>query len=260
MNDRKTLLAVGATGSIGRLVVAQAFEAGYSVRALVRNPKDAQSFPFGVEIAVGDLTRPENLKAALTGVDAIVFTLGTYGGDQEAAKAVDYGAVRNILAALPDRSVRVALMSAIGVTDRKGVHDWKRLGERLLRASRLLYTIIRPGWFDYNKPDQQRIVMLQGDRRQTGTPQDGVISRDQIARVLVQSLSCQGAIRKTFEIVAESGSEPDDLEPVFAMLEPDTAEGLDGACDSANMPLAEEPPFVREDLAVEVVRSRAAGL
>jgi uncharacterized protein YbjT (DUF2867 family) len=46
---------------------------------------------------------------------------------------------------------------AIGVTNRDGnynrqaeAHDWKRRGERLVRASGLPYTIVRPGWFDYN--------------------------------------------------------------------------------------------------------------
>jgi len=30
--------------------------------------------------------------------------------------------------------------------------------------------------------------MLQGDRRQSGSPADGVIARDQIARILIDSL------------------------------------------------------------------------
>lgn len=42
-------------------------------------------------------------------------------------------------------------MTAIGVTNREGddnrqteAHDWKRRGERLVRASGLPYTIVRP--------------------------------------------------------------------------------------------------------------------
>ena len=35
-----------------------------------------------------------------------------------------------------------------------------------LRASGLPYTIVRPGWFDYNAADQHRLVLLQGDTRQ----------------------------------------------------------------------------------------------
>lgn len=62
-------------------------------------------------------------------------------------------------------------------------HDWKRRGERLVRASGLGYTIVRPGWFDDNDADQQRLVMLQGDRRWASDPSDGVVSRAQIAQV-----------------------------------------------------------------------------
>ena len=54
-----------------------------------------------------------------------------------------------------------------------------------MRASGLPYTIVRPGWFDYNDPDQQQLVMLHGDRRWAGDPSDGVVSRAQIAQTLV---------------------------------------------------------------------------
>jgi len=69
------------------------------------------------------------------------------------------------------------------------VHDWKRRGEQLVRASGLPYTIVSPGWFDYNPPDQHRLVFLQGDRRQVGDFSDGVVARRQIAHVLVESFS-----------------------------------------------------------------------
>ncbi len=248
MTDPATLLAVGATGSIGRLVVARAVREGHAVRVLVRDAGRAGCFPPGVELAVGDLTRADSLEAAVAGIDAVVFTHGTYGGGLDAARAVDYGGVRNVLAALDGREARVALMTAIGVTDRKGAHDWKRRGERLLRASGLPYTIVRPGWFDYNTSAQRRLVMLQGDRRQSGTPRDGVIARDQLAEILVRSLRSPAALRKTFELVAENGPEPADVEALFAALDPDAADALDGVHDMANMSLAGEPEQVQGDL------------
>ncbi len=58
--------------------------------------------------------------------------------------------------------------------------------------------------FDYNNDDEHRIVMLQGDRRHAGTPEDGVISREQIAQVLVTALSNDAAKNKTFELVADN--------------------------------------------------------
>ncbi|MDF2442858.1 MAG: hypothetical protein JWR01_1061, partial [Subtercola sp.] len=100
----------------------------------------------------------------------------------------------------------------IGVTRRGASHDWKRRGERLVRASGNAYTIMRPGWFDYNDADQLRITLLQGDTRHAAGP--------------------------------------DDLDPLFANLDPDAPDGIDGVRDQANLPLAEEPQRVRDALPI----------
>ena len=131
-------------------------------------------------------------------------------------------------------------MTAIGVTDRKGTHDWKRRAERLVRLGGHPYTIVRPGWFDYNDPDQCRLVFLQGDKRHTGTPRDGVIARRQIAQVLVAGLTCEAAMRKTLELVAEKGAAQPNLEPLFAALDGDVPGAADAVHDASNMPL--DPP------------------
>lgn len=255
MSSITTVLVVGATGSIGRHVAAEALAAGYTTRALVRDPARA-SLPAGVEMVTGDVTSPETLAAAVAGVDGIVFTLGSDGEGSRGAETVDYGGVRNLLEALGDARPRIALMTSIGVTNRASSYnrstqsaDWKRRSERLVRASGLEYTIVRPGWFDYHSPDQQRIVMLQGDTRHTGSPADGVIARRQIARVLVAALASPAAERTTFELVAETGDEQVDLEPVFAALDTDPAGSLEGVRDLANQPLEDEPERVRQDLA-----------
>ena len=250
-----TVLVVGATGSIGRLVVEQVLRRAHSVRALVRDTGRARDLPAQAECVVGDLTKPASLVAAVEGIDAIVFTHGGDGGGKAAAEQVDYGGVRNVLRALGSRTARIALMTAIGVTDRAGafnratrIHDWKRRGERLVRASGLPYTIVRPGWFDLQAPGQDRLVFLQGDTRHAGNPSDGAIARRQIAEVLVASLSSAAALRKTFELVAERGPAPKDLEPLFAALQADPPGTLDAVHDSPNMPLSAEPASVRQDL------------
>jgi uncharacterized protein YbjT (DUF2867 family) len=254
--DRKMILVLGATGSIGSLVVEQALRQGHGVRALMRSRAKARQLPPEAEVVVGDVTRPETLLPALEGVDAIVFTLGSDGAGKVGAETVDYGGVRNVLRALDGRSARIALMTSIGVTNRTGdynrrteVHDWKRRSERLVRASGLPYTIVRPGWFDYNRPDQHRLTFLQGDTRQAGDPSDGVVARRQIAEILVHSLSSDRALRKTFELVAERGPPQDDLDALFAPLEADLPGSLDGVQDLANMPPDAEPGRVREDFA-----------
>jgi uncharacterized protein YbjT (DUF2867 family) len=255
MSTRLTVLVVGATGSIGRLVVEEALRERHAVRALVRNRGKARQLPPEAQVVVGDVTRPDTLSGPVDGVDAVVLTLGSDGAGKVGAETVDYGGVRNLLRALGARPARIALMTAIGVTNRTGDYnrrtealDWKRRSERLVRASGRPYTIVRPGWFDCNAPNEHRLVLLQGDKRQAGDPSDGVIARRQIAEVLVRSLTSPEADRKTFELVATSGEAQPDLGPLFGALDADPPGSLDAVHDTANMRPEQEPQRVRDDL------------
>ncbi|MGI5459632.1 SDR family oxidoreductase [Streptomyces sp. CA-249302] len=244
-----TVLVVGATGSIGRLVVAEAIARGHTTRALVRDiGKARRVLPAEVQLAVGDITQPDTLPGAVADVDAIVLTHGS----MSAPETVDYGGVRNVLAALDGQKPHIVLMTAIGVTARSSAYnhllEWKRRSERLVRASGLPYTVVRPGWFDMNDPDEQRPVFLQGDTRRSGGPADGAVSRHRIAQVLVAAVATPEAVRRTFELVAEQGPAPGDPTPLFAALDEDAPGALDAVRDEANMPLEREPQRVRDDL------------
>ena len=86
------VLVIGATGSIGRLVVARLLELGDRPRALTRDVERARRvLGSDVDVVAGDLTDPGSLATAVDDVAAVVLTHGaTYGsGDYE---AVDYGA------------------------------------------------------------------------------------------------------------------------------------------------------------------------
>jgi uncharacterized protein YbjT (DUF2867 family) len=168
MNDRPAhVLVVGATGSIGRLVVAAAQRHGLHVTGLVRDPAKADRLLPGAELVRGDLEQPDSLAEALAGVDAVVFTHGGNGSPDQ-ARRIDYGGVAAVLHALDGRQPRIALMTSIGVS-RQGrgsvgeLLDWKRRSERLVRASGAPYTIVRPGWFDSVGPGDDRLVLAQGD-------------------------------------------------------------------------------------------------
>lgn len=259
--SRMTVLVVGATGSVGRLVVNEAIRQGCAVRALVHNRAKAGQLSPEAQVVIGDVTQPNTLSRTTDGISAIVFTLGSDGAGKTGAENVDYSGVRNILNALGSRKARIALMTSIGVTNRASsynrtteAHDWKRRSERLVRASGLPYTIVRPGWFDYNGRDEHRLILLQGDRRQAGNPSDGGVERRQIAEVLVHSLSSDHALRKTFELIATTGPAPDDFDSLFAALDADLPGALDGVRDMANMPLDEEPERVRDDLNAVLAR------
>lgn len=253
---RGTILVIGATGGVGRHVVRQAVTAGLRTRALVRSAqRGARLLPVGTELVVGEATRGADVALALESVDGVILTHGSHGAPGQ-AEAVDYGIVRLLVEAAlgTGRPVRVTLMTALGVTVHDSHHDrttglatWKRRSERLLRASGLPYTIVRPGWFDYEAQDEHRLVARQGDGRREGSPGDGAISREQLGRVLLATQTVDGAEGVTLELVAERGAEQEDLRALFTGLHSDRPGEVDGALDPDTLPLSDEPQRVLED-------------
>jgi nucleoside-diphosphate-sugar epimerase len=68
------LALTGATGFIGQYLVRELPNHGHRVRILLRRPA---AVPTGTASAmIGDLTRPQNMSAALEGVDAVIHSAG----------------------------------------------------------------------------------------------------------------------------------------------------------------------------------------
>ena len=68
----------GTTGFIGRYLLRELTKRGYRVRALLRRPA---TIPMPTASAViGDLARPQNMSAALAGVDAVIHSAGIAQG------------------------------------------------------------------------------------------------------------------------------------------------------------------------------------
>jgi uncharacterized protein YbjT (DUF2867 family) len=243
----KHVLVLGGTGSIGRLVVARLIVLGDEARALTRNPDRARrTLPRHTEVVAGDVTDPTSIAAALDGIDAVVMTHGaTYGSGDYAD--IDYGAVPALLEALEGRVVQVALMSSIGVTGTGGsprdLLNWKRRGERLLRASGLPYTIVRPGWFDAGTGTEQHVDLRQGDSTEYGP-----VRRAHVVETLVQALRTQAATSRTVEVFSTAGPAITDWDAAFAGTDKDQTGSLDGAHDRTGLPVDREPDRVRTDL------------
>jgi dihydroflavonol-4-reductase len=117
------VLVTGATGFMGRALVARLLEEGRAVRVLERRPSDAfDGLP--VERVTGDVTQPETLPAACAGAD-VVFNLAgvlSYDAKDEARlQAVNVDGLTNLLTAARQagsgRVVQVSSTAALGYTE-----------------------------------------------------------------------------------------------------------------------------------------------
>jgi uncharacterized protein YbjT (DUF2867 family) len=70
-----TTVVIGATGKVGREVVAQLLAKGEQVRAATRNPGAAE-LPKGASAVQVSLERQETLRKALAGADRLFAVLG----------------------------------------------------------------------------------------------------------------------------------------------------------------------------------------
>ncbi|MDR7281065.1 SDR family oxidoreductase [Catenuloplanes atrovinosus] len=81
MRENALCLVTGATGYIGGRLAPRLVQAGFRVRCLARNAGRLRDVPWAgqVEIAEGDVSRPDTLTAALDGVDVAYYLIHSLG-------------------------------------------------------------------------------------------------------------------------------------------------------------------------------------
>jgi uncharacterized protein YbjT (DUF2867 family) len=222
---REIVLVVGATGGVGQHVTSKLLERGEPVCLLVRNPVRIRTLFGDVPcVFVGDTRQPESLTPALSDVRAVICATGTTTpAGSNSPEHVDYRGVRNLVEAA--RAARVGhfvLVSSCAVTrpdhplnNFGQVLTWKLKGEDALRASGLMYTVVRPGGLTNEPGGQAALTFAQGDRI------SGMVSRADVAEVCIQALRQPNARNVTFEVVQAQGAPVDNWATLFATLSPD---------------------------------------
>jgi uncharacterized protein YbjT (DUF2867 family) len=182
------VLVTGATGRVGRAVVARLLDADVPVRALTRRPATA-GLPAAVDVVAGDLTVPESLDAALQGVGA-VFLLWT--APPSTAPAV--------VARLASHARRVVFLSSPHRTPHPFFQQPNPGAllhaevERLIAAAGLASTIVRPGMFASNARLWWASMIRDGDvvRWPYGAAETAPIDERDIAAVAARALHGDG--------------------------------------------------------------------
>jgi uncharacterized protein YbjT (DUF2867 family) len=150
------ILVTGATGTVGRELVAELVRRGAQVRALSRNPT-AAAFPAGVETVTADLGDPGTLGLALADIER-VFMLAT-GPARLGHETNLVAAARRAGAA---RLVKLSALTAGDAAADDIITRWHRAAEEAVTSSGLSWTILRPGAFMSNTLSWTGPVRHQG--------------------------------------------------------------------------------------------------
>jgi uncharacterized protein YbjT (DUF2867 family) len=144
------ILVTGATGFIGRQVVARLMADGRRVRCLLPENK-LKNLPWEQEpeIVVGKMLDEEALFKACTGVNTIIHLENAqWWGRPRELERVELVGTRNLMAAARSARVgRVITISQLGASPSAAytLLRMKGIVEEIIRASGLAYTIIRSG-------------------------------------------------------------------------------------------------------------------
>jgi NADH dehydrogenase len=147
------ILITGATGYIGRHLVARLVEMGERPRCLVRDSERAATvLPADkVDFVIGETTQPASLEAAVQGIDTIVhaafMTADRKQSAQDHYEATNVGGTSNLVLAAKVAGIhRIIEISGLGTRpDKPGSYMQGRyLAEKVLMDSGLGWTIIRP--------------------------------------------------------------------------------------------------------------------
>jgi dihydroflavonol-4-reductase len=117
-------LVTGASGFVGRAVVAALLAQGREVRVVVRSPGSRALQGLDVEIVRGDLTEPASLSAALPGCSRLFHVAADYRlwvPDPAAMYATNVAGTRSLLQAAFDAGLeRVVYTSTVGALGNPG--------------------------------------------------------------------------------------------------------------------------------------------
>lgn len=200
------VLVIGANGQIGQKVVRLLHaNEQYTVRAMVRKEEQLEKLKNeNIEAVYASLEGTvKELEAAMKGCDAVVFTAGSggsTGSDKTLLIDLD-GAAKSIEAAENVGVNRFIMVSALQAHHRENWNEnlkpyyvAKHYADKILEASSLDYTIIRPGGLT-NDAGTGKVDVATNLTR-------GTIPREDVAKVVITSLTEEGTYKKSFDLLA----------------------------------------------------------
>ena len=199
------LFVVGATGGTGREIVDQALARGHRVTAFVRSPQRLGPPRERLRVVPGDPLSTDAIGAALSGHDAV---LSAIGPRTRGKTAVVQDGARAIATAMKAIGLRRLVVVSVGLlftdaglvgallrnTFLRGVADDSEAMERMVRASDLDWTIVRPPRLTHG-PRTESYAVSDG-RLPNGVGGTASIARSDLAHFLLDEVERGGHLRQ----------------------------------------------------------------
>src|SRR5690348_5079034 len=138
------ILITGASGTVGKAVLAEVARTGEKHRAMYRSKEDAAKAPAGTEVVIADFADKTSLAVALRGIESVYLVCSPIPDLVQLEG--------NVIDACVSIGVsRIVLNSALGAGDySKSFPSWHRKVEDKLKGSKVEHCILRPNSFMQN--------------------------------------------------------------------------------------------------------------
>ncbi|MEQ9877587.1 SDR family oxidoreductase [Pectobacterium aroidearum] len=204
----------GASGQLGRLVIAQLLEKvpASDIVVLVRDVnKVADLSAKGVKVKAADYNQPEALASALQGVDKVLLISSSEVGQRAAQH-------RNVIEAAVKAGVKLVAYTSLLHADKSplALAEEHRQTETLLKDSGLPHVLLRNGWYTENYAASIPAALEHGVF--IGSAGEGKITsatREDFAAAAVAVLTQEGQVGKVYEL---AGDEPYTLAELAAEI------------------------------------------
>ncbi|CAJ1399262.1 unnamed protein product [Effrenium voratum] len=144
---KTSVLVLGSTGTVGRQVVRQLLNAGYSVRCMLRNRAD-RPFSFlvdwGATVVEGSLSRPESLPSSLVGIHTVIDC--ATARPEEDVYDMDWEGKKRLIQCCAEMKIQRYVFCSIKDCDKfqtVPLMQIKHLTEKFLQQSGIRYTVLR---------------------------------------------------------------------------------------------------------------------
>lgn len=220
------VLVTGASGLIGRRLVARLGREGTSVTAFVRRAESIGDLA-GVEVAIGVVEDRAAVARAAAGCEAVVHLANaTRVTDEAEVHAVNVGGTENVLAAARAAGARRLVFTSTisAMRERLGPYGRsKRLAEERVRAGGVPFVILRPSLV-YGDGETGLVAALAGHLRSLpvmpvigdGRIEIDPVHIDDLCAVIGACLARDDVLGRTYDVVGPDRVSLDDFLRILA--------------------------------------------